>query len=188
MIQNLSNASNRPNIITVTETHLSDFQNHGYTSLEIENIIPGYKFYHRNRSNKRGGGVGIFIQDTIAEKAVVQCDDYFVEQIFESISICIPNFPTPAGSKNLIIVSIYRQPNDGNLKRFLDLLETWLQTYDKQSNELLLTGDLNLDLLKYQTHHMTAEYLDLMTYHNLIPAITRPTRIKHCSATLIHPT
>ena len=130
LIQSLSKASNRPNIITVTETHLSNFQNHGYTSLELENIIPGYKFFHRNRSNKRGGGVGIFIEDAIAENAVVECDDFFVEQTFESISICIPNFSTPAGSKNLIVASIYRQPNDGNLKRFLDLLETWLQTHD----------------------------------------------------------
>ena len=65
------------------------------------------------------------------------------------------------------------------------MLESWFQTYEKSSNELLLTGDLNLDLLKYQTHQMTAAYLDLMTYHNLLPAITRPTRIKHSSATLI---
>ena len=32
---------------------------------------------------------------------------------------------------------------------------------------------------------MTSEYLDIMTSHSLLPAITRPTRIKHTSATLI---
>ena len=32
---------------------------------------------------------------------------------------------------------------------------------------------------------MTSEYLDVMMSHSLLPAITRPTRLKHTSATLI---
>ena len=185
MIQNISNNSNRPNIITVTETHLSKFQNHGYSTHELEKLVPGYTFFHKDRNKKRGGGVGIFIEDTLAENAMVENDQFFIEEIFESLSIKIPNFPTETGKKTLIVTSIYRQPNDGHLQRFLDLLETWFLAYDKRSTNLIITGDLNLDLLKYQSHRITAEYLDLMISHNLLPVITRPTRIKHTSATLI---
>ena len=185
MIQNISNASNRPNLITISETHLSKPQNHGYSPLKQEKIIPGYNFFHKDQSKKRGGGVGIFIEEMLAENASVENDKLFVDEIFESISVKIPDFPTQRGAKNLILVAIYRQPNDGNLRRFLELLESWFQLYDKRSNELIITGDFNLDLLKYQTHQMTSEYLDVMTSHSLLPAITRPTRIKHTSATLI---
>ena len=58
-IQNLSNESNKPNIIVITETHLNDKQNHGYTEDELRNLIPGYTFFHKNRQNRIGGGVGI---------------------------------------------------------------------------------------------------------------------------------
>ena len=44
---------------------------------------------------------------------------------------------------------------------------------------------MNLDLLKYESHNATGNYLDLMCQHKLIPRIVRPTRIKKQSATLI---
>ena len=44
---------------------------------------------------------------------------------------------------------------------------------------------MNLDLLKYDYHPATGNYLDIMTQHKFLPMITRPTRIKHQSATLI---
>ena len=46
-------------------------------------------------------------------------------------------------------------------------------------------GDMNLDLLKFESHGPTSDYLDLMMSHSLLPMITRPTRIKHSSASLI---
>ena len=44
-IQNLSNESNKPNVIAITETHLNEGQNHGYTDDELRDLIPGYRFY-----------------------------------------------------------------------------------------------------------------------------------------------
>ena len=87
--------------------------------------------------------------------------------------------------KNLIVLTLYRQPGQENLCKFLEILEKWLEKYDKRSNEIIITGDLNLDLLKYETHSYTSEYLDLLISHELLPVITKPTRIKHTSATLI---
>ena len=48
-IQNLSNESNKPNVIAITETHLNEGQNHGYTDDELRDLIPGYQFYYKNR-------------------------------------------------------------------------------------------------------------------------------------------
>ena len=44
---------------------------------------------------------------------------------------------------------------------------------------------MNLDLLKYDSHPATGNYLDLLSQYKLLPRIVRPTRIKKQSATLI---
>ena len=45
--------------------------------------------------------------------------------------------------------------------------------------------DHNLDLLKQAVHPKTQEFLECILDHNLLPAITKPTRISKTSATLI---
>ena len=46
-------------------------------------------------------------------------------------------------------------------------------------------GDFNLDLLHYDSHHFTQEFLDSLFSHMLIPLITKPTCVTSHSATLI---
>ena len=68
---------------------------------------------------------------------------------------------------------------------FINELEAVLKKIDKNSNEVVFTGDFNLDILKSNSHPTTATYLDLMVQHGFSPKIDRPTRIKKQSATLI---
>ena len=184
-IQSLSNESNKPNVIAITETHLNEGQNHGYTDDELRDLIPGYQFYYKNRRSKKGGGVGILIDINTASKAKIELDNFFIDEIFENITIQIPNVLFDHGKKDLILLTVYRQPGNEDLDRFLESLQGWLNKYDKRSNEILITGDMNLDLLKYQSHAPTSDYMDIMMSHSLLPMITRPTRIKHTSASLI---
>ena len=46
-------------------------------------------------------------------------------------------------------------------------------------------GDYNINLLKVESHSLTADFNDLMYSYGLIPLITRPTRVTENSATLI---
>ena len=46
-------------------------------------------------------------------------------------------------------------------------------------------GDFNLNLINYQSHNLTGEFLDMMYFNTFFPLITRPTRITSHSATLI---
>ena len=46
-------------------------------------------------------------------------------------------------------------------------------------------GDFNLDLLKFNIHSPTEEYIDAMFSSGLIPKITKPTRTQSNAATLI---
>ena len=185
LICNLSNEQNKPNIISVTETHLNDNQNHGFTSNELENLIPGYKFFNRNRRCDKFGGVGVFVDKALASEAKIERDDFFIDEIFEGITLRVPNIRLERTKKDLIVLTLYRQPKNRNLVQFHEQLQKWLNVFDKRTNEIFITGDLNLDLLKYQIHTQTSNYLDLMMSHSLLPVITRPTRIVHSSATLI---
>ena len=65
MINNTSNESYHPCLIALTETHLHESQNHGYSQSELQDILPGYKFHFKNRKTKKGGGVGIFVTNKL---------------------------------------------------------------------------------------------------------------------------
>lgn len=184
-LQNISNASYRPGLVALTETHLTDNLNHGYSDKDLANILPGYKFYFKNRKIRRGGGVGVFVREDLTSKVCIESEDLFEEEIFESITIRIPEISCKNQKKDMVIVTVYRQPGNENVALFQTHMETWLHRYNKRTEEIFVVGDMNLDLLNYQSHAPTANYLDTMISNAMIPLITKPTRIKHGSATLI---
>ena len=185
LIDNISSESNVPSIIALTETHLSKSRSQGYTQTDLQNLLQGYEFFHNDRTSKKGGGVGIFVSGKMENATVEPSDGFFQEEIFEGITLKIPNISFPSGKKDLIVLAVYRQPGNENIQDFLETMEKWLEKYNKKSNKIVITGDMNLDLLKYDSHTKTSDYLDLMVSQEMLPLITKPTRIKHSSATLI---
>ena len=191
-LSNLCHNGCKPDLILVVETHLTEQQQCGYNKEDLMNIVPGYKFFSRGRKEKKGGGVGIFVsKDIHVEPKLCDANEIgvsYVEEKFENLVVKLPQCIEKTSSshkRDLILVVIYRQPNSGNLDYFLDSMELLLQKTDKPKNEIVIAGDMNLDLLRYETHPQTAQYLDIMINHGLLPQIVRPTRIKHRSATLI---
>ena len=59
---------------------------------------------------------------------------------------------------------------------------------DKLSNAnktVFLLGDFDIDLLNYDQHSTTNEFLDSLSFHILMPLIAQPTKIRNNSKTLI---
>lgn len=54
-----------------------------------------------------------------------------------------------------------------------------------ENKNVILLGDFNINLMNHDTHHDTNEFLNLMYQHNMLPIITKPTRITIYSKTLI---
>ena len=52
-------------------------------------------------------------------------------------------------------------------------------------HEIYILGDFNIDLLKYSEHLLTEGYLNMLYSNNLLPLITKPTRLTHHTYTLI---
>ena len=182
-IENISSNVDSPEVIVVTETHIQGHM--GRNLNDFSNILPGYKFFQKNRKGK-GGGVGIFVNKKIVENCEICVKEFFTEDIFEGLIVTIPcTIFAKNNKKNLVILGVYRPPKSNHLNQFLSILQRFLHTYDKRSNDIIITGDMNIDLLKYQLHQETTDYIDMMTSHQLLPYIVRPTRIKHRSATII---
>ena len=60
-----------------------------------------------------------------------------------------------------------------------------MDTIQHENKHCLIMGDMNIDLLKFETHTKTDDYLDNLFTHGFIPLITKPTRVTTHSATLI---
>ena len=188
-IHNASTPENTPDIIIVVETHLTKTTNAGFTDAELKSIIPGYEFFHKERLTKKGGGVGIFVTEKLSGNVKIIDQLTFSDELFENLTIQIPDCISTGNNNNykkdLLVAAIYRPPNSQSYDLFNSELEKMLKSVDKGKSEVVLTGDFNLDLLKFENHLPTANYIDLVMNHKLLPRIVRPTRIKKQSATLI---
>ena len=71
--------------------------------------------------------------------------------------------------------------NDFN-NTFLNKL---LDKISKENKTVFLLGDFNIDLLKYEVHLATNEFLDSLSSNMLLPYILHPTRVTSHSKTLI---
>ena len=60
-----------------------------------------------------------------------------------------------------------------------------LENITRENKTTFLLGDLNLDLLKYESHPSTDEFLDSLSFNMILPYILHPTRINDHFRTLI---
>ena len=91
---------------------------------------------------------------------------------------------TAKGGKHVILESVYKSPNtcENTLENHLTELLNKIK-FKKGNKELVIGMDHNMNLLKSHEHHKTQQILVLMLEHELVPTITRPTRITNSMAT-----
>jgi hypothetical protein len=63
------------------------------------------------------------------------------------------------GNQNMLCGLMYRHPN-GNLDVFQNYLNSILDKIHRQNKQCLILGDFNCDLLKYETHTGTDEFIN----------------------------
>ena len=173
LINKLHKNKSLPKIILLSETHLTE------SKLRHVNL-PNYSLIYHNRTNKSGGGVAIAIHNTLRFKENTQLS-HLNNENFEGVFIELRQ----KSFKPIMIGSIYRPPNTNN-RNFLNHYKQMIDLIKKDNiTNIILGMDHNLDLLKATSHKITQEFIDLNFNNNLLPCITRPTRITKASATLI---
>ena len=73
--------------------------------------------------------------------------------------------------KNVVIGCVYRHPK-GNRELFHNILKKQLEQLNTKGHEVLVVGDLNENLLKYNEDKQTSEYLDMLLTLGFMPIIT----------------
>ena len=161
-----------PEIIMLNETWLKESDNNKI-------ILPNYKYEGIPRNHKKGGGVGFLIRtdilyrtrnDLIPDTKTLACKQCYIE---------IKN-----NTEKMIIGTMYRPPST-NISEFINIFNTQIGKINNKGYECIIGLDHNLALLKQSVHSKTQEFLECILDHNLLPTITKPTRISKTSAALI---
>ena len=121
--------------IAITETWLNDLS--PFNTLQID----GYKLLYKNRSNKRGGGVALFIKENL--HANIRADlSELMNDSAETLFVEVEN----SKIRNTVVGVIYSPPEQ-NVNDFLYCTGNCLDALNYENKNVFLTGDFNINLL-----------------------------------------
>ena len=86
---------------------------------------------------------------------------------------------------NIIVGVIYRHSSMDLTDFSCNYLNQLLDNISKEQKSIFVLGDFNVNLLNYNEHNQTNEFLDSLASNSFIPLILQPTRITSHSNTLI---
>ena len=143
----------------------------------VDDIFPNYNSYHSIRKNSIGGGVAIYLKKNINCKIIpeITLNESYIESVF--IQSCRLN-------KKFLIGCCYRPPS-GDLEQFQEFIDNKLNNLSSESNDLIVCGDFNLDMLKITENRSCENFYHSMSSIALTPVITKPSRVTDTSWTII---
>ena len=128
--------------------------------------------------DKRGGGVCIYIKNSISFEVIHDFDKYLdhnLEFVFVKIM--------PLKQKAINMIGMYRPP-DGNPKESIQYISSILDQVERKRSHVLIIGDFNLDFNNKKL--ISSTKLDTLTSkHSLTQLVMENTRITDSSATCI---
>ena len=144
---------------------------------KANNEFPGYKF-RETLSHSSAGGVGIYVKSNLTAN---KRDDLCIsDKDFETVWIEIEN----SKAKNILCCCAYRHPST-DISRFNDYFQMTLSNLTKENKLIAVMGDFNIDLLKYDNHTPSNDFINMMFSYHFQPSILHPTRITDSSSTII---
>lgn len=159
------------NLFAVTESWLQD------DSAKLISM-DGFTFEHKARNNsKKGGGVGFLIENSIRYEVIEITTPEYNTFEYLAIKVLIDN------AKNISLICVYRPPGTP-IDLFNSEFDSLLNNNVFQNNVIIM-GDLNINLLKTDSHSPTADFNNMMLTNRYISIINKPTRVTPFNETLI---
>ena len=143
-----------------------------------QNFIPGLLTSYQNYEGISGstlkGGCGFYIKNNISfvvrqeltkkhSSSQGEYETHWIEIIHTS-------------KENLVVGVVYRYPKQKDTEFLLYLKQT-LKALPKENKKVILTGNLNINLLNFDKNKDVNEFLDVITSNWFTPQILGPTRI-----------
>ena len=117
--------------------------------------LEGYSLLHENRKYRRGGGVAIFVHESLC---YTKRNDLCINcEAIESLSIEIRN----NDGKNIIFNIVYRPP-DGDLEVCENYFQSILSHNSIRNKSVILARDFNINVLYFEQNKKTQNFVNLM--------------------------
>ena len=137
--------------------------------------LEGYHRYTGQMGNSIKSGCGLYINKDLTFTERKKLDISYADENneFQGKWIEIVN----SKHVNTLIGVIYRHPRKTSDNSFLNYLDKTLTQIKKENKNIILMGDFNYCLLKYEKDKKVKSFVDLTQENHLQPCILGPTRI-----------
>ena len=126
----------------------------------------GYDSFHVTRSDRRSGGVSVYVQEIYSAECVSQ-----LSFSNETIEIC--TIKVKIESNIYFVLAVYR-PHSDNIENFMLAFETILQSDLLRNKKCIICGDFNINLLN--NSQIVNIFMNNMFSNHFLPLISKPTR------------
>ena len=157
--------------ICLQETWLSEFDDLSLVKIHV----PGYNMIDCPRDCSKHGGLIIYLKTDFS---------YKIDDVVRDSNLWDGLFIEVYGGNlvsNIKLGNIYRLPKHNNnnetIANFLDETRPYINKLAKANLNSIITGDLNLDLLKIEEREKIQSYFDLFVTQGFFPQISLPTRV-----------
>lgn len=146
------------------------FLNDTYQNLEI--TVPLYNTIRRDRLNKAGGGIAIYINENIPfnRRNELECD--YIEAIW--IELVLPF------TKNILVCAVYRPPNSRVI--WYGHCHEMISKAYSSCMEIIMIGDFNID---YLHANIPSCWNEIISHFNFKQLVNMPTRVTEHTASII---
>ena len=144
---------------------------------------------HYKESHLSKGGAGLITKKDAEHK--IRHDLAFKNTKFNKVNLVTESIWLEREfkdiKKNYIIGVIYRHPGSTKecLEDFTNQLNNILVKIEKENKKIYIMGDLNIDGMKVSYNKQVSTFFNMLMDKNLIPLITKPTRVQDTSISLI---
>ena len=138
----------------------------------------GYNI-HTQPTKSLHGDIAMYLKKTL--DYTIRDDLSVVSDEYETLWVEIN---TASKAKNILCCCAYRHPNT-DIKSFIEYMDNTLQKLEKSNKTIFVMGDFNINLLSYDGHTDTNDFINSMVSHCLLPYILHPTRVTDHSSTVI---
>ena len=126
----------------------------------------------RSTSLYRYNNINYVVWDDLCIYKIKELESFFIEIINSK-------------GKNTIVGCVYQHPCMSPTEFINIYLSKLLQKFSKEGKTIMLMGDFNIDLLKYDHNTDSASFLDSLYTNFLLPYISTPSRVTTHSRTLM---
>ena len=163
------NSKREADVLGITETWL----NTTYSDSSVP--IDGYNLERKDRSTGRGGGVAVYLHDSVSYNRRHDLEKDQLEDLWVEIKC-----PCSIGT---LLGTVYRPPDNTRIDNWCSLIESTLERIQGDSKETILMGDINTNFVNgVVTNEKWRAVVDTF---QLTQVITSPTRVTATTDTLI---